>query len=85
MTAWRLDTGPLVAALNRRDPDHSRCVAALTTFSGSLLTTGAVVAEAMYFLAGRPGANETRIGFLDDAQWTSAMASLHSNSTPPRD
>jgi predicted nucleic acid-binding protein len=67
MTAWRLDTGPLLAALDRRDPDHSRCVAALATFSGSLLTTGAVVAEAMHFLAGRPGTTETRIGFLDDA------------------
>jgi predicted nucleic acid-binding protein len=68
MTSWLLDTGPLVAALNRRDPDHARCVAALTAFSGSLLTTGAVVTEAMHFWSAFPGGAETLIGFLDDAQ-----------------
>ena len=68
MTVWLLDAGPLVAALNRRDPDHARCSRALASFSGTLLTTGAVVTEAMYFLGGLPGGAETLTEFLDDAQ-----------------
>lgn len=68
MTSWLLDTGSLVAALNRRDPDHARCVTALADFSGSLLTTGAVITEAMHFLHGTPGGADTLVGFLDDAQ-----------------
>ena len=68
MTAWLLDTGPLVAALNRRDPHHARCVAALADFSGSLVTTGAVVTEAMHFLGGQSDGPAALVGFLDDAQ-----------------
>lgn len=68
MTAWLLDTGPLVAAFNRRDPHHDRCAAALASFSGMLLTTGAVVTETMYFLGGLPDGAEILTGFLDDAQ-----------------
>jgi len=68
MTTWLLDAGPLVAALNRRDPHHARCASALASFSGALLTTGAVVTEATHFLAGIPDGAETLAGFLDDAQ-----------------
>lgn len=68
MTSWLLDAGPLVAALNRRDPHHARCAAALAAFSGTLVTTGAVVTEAMHFLGGVPEGAETLAGFLDDAQ-----------------
>ena len=53
--AWLLDTGPLVAALNRRDPQHPRCAAALASFTVTLLSTGAIVTEAMHFLGGQPG------------------------------
>ena len=68
MTSWLLDTGPLVAALNRRDPHHARCGRTLAAFSGALVTTGAVVTEAMHFLSGLPDGAETLAGFLDDAQ-----------------
>jgi len=68
MTAWLLDAGPLIAALNRRDPHHTRCAEALASFSGTLLTTGAVVTEAMYLLGGLPDGAETLAEFLDDAQ-----------------
>ena len=68
MTSWLLDTGPLVAALNRRDPHHARCGSTLAAFSGALVTTGAVVTEAMHFLSGLPDGAETLAGFLDDAQ-----------------
>jgi predicted nucleic acid-binding protein len=66
--AWLLDTGPLVAALNRRDPQHRRCAAALETFSGTLITTGAVVTETMHFLSAVPDGAVTVAGFVDDAQ-----------------
>ena len=68
MRVWLLDTGPLVAVLNRRDPQHQRCVAALAAFSGTLVTTGAVVTEAMHFVGGQPGGSEALAGLLDDAQ-----------------
>ncbi len=68
MSGWLLDTGPLVAALNRRDPAHTRCAEALGGFAGTLLTTGAVVTEAMHFLSGQPDGAEALVGLLDDAQ-----------------
>ena len=45
-----VDTGPLVAFLNRRDADHERCVAAWRE-QGPLLTVWPVVTEAMHLLA----------------------------------
>jgi hypothetical protein len=68
MSTWLLDTGPLVAALNRGDPHHRRCAAALGSFAGTLLTTGAVVTEAMHFLGGQAEGAEALVGLLDDAQ-----------------
>lgn len=68
MTTWLLDAGPLVAAFNRRDPHHRRCASALASFSGSLLTTGAVVTEAMHFLGALPDGAETLAGFVADAE-----------------
>lgn len=68
VSTWLLDTGPLIAALNRRDPHHGRCAEALASFSGTLLTTGAVVTEAMHFLGGLPEGAATLAGFLDEAQ-----------------
>jgi predicted nucleic acid-binding protein len=44
-----LDTGPLVAYLNTRDPAHEVSARALNRFSGQLITTNAVVTEAMFF------------------------------------
>ena len=47
-----LDTGPIVATLDRSDPAHSRSREALFAFSGQLWTTSAVVTEAMHLLKG---------------------------------
>ena len=44
-------TGPLVAYLDARDPAHDPVAACLADFSGQLHTTGAVITEAMHFLA----------------------------------
>ena len=53
------DTGPLVALINRNDPNHARCLDAVKTLpAGSLITTWSCFAEAMYLLyraAGHPG------------------------------
>ena len=54
MRSWLLDTGPLVAYLNRRDPDHQRVAACLDGFPGELFTTSAVITEAMHFMLRSP-------------------------------
>lgn len=45
-----VDTGPLVALGDRRDPDHDACLELLATEPGPLITTGLVIAEAAYLL-----------------------------------
>ncbi len=51
MKTWLLDTGPLVAFLSRRDAAHERMNEVLGSFPGRMLSTGAVLTEAMFFLA----------------------------------
>ena len=46
-----VDTGPLVAYLNSRDPAHDEVAGSLDRFSGQLHTSGAVITEAMHFVA----------------------------------
>lgn len=46
-----VDTGPLVAAANRKDAHHSVSVAALTTVRPPRLVPGLVIAEVCYLLA----------------------------------
>ena len=45
-----LDTGPLVALMNRRDKHHARILAFTRSFGGIYLTTWPVITEAMYLL-----------------------------------
>ena len=52
MRAWLVDTGPLVAYLDAREREHARIAARLDAFRGRLVTSSAVITEAMYFLAG---------------------------------
>lgn len=44
------DTGPLVALLDRDEPDHVRCVAQLQSLSAPMLSTWPIFTEAMYLL-----------------------------------
>ena len=45
------DTGPLVALVNKNDPNHSRCVAATKRLpAGPLVTTRPCFTDAMYLL-----------------------------------
>lgn len=50
-----VDAGPLVAAANRRDRNHERCVDLLTRAPRPLLVPSLVVTEVAYFLADRIG------------------------------
>jgi uncharacterized protein len=51
-----VDTGPLVAYLNRNDPDHDRCAALLESRTDNLLVTPYVVTEACYLVGRHVGA-----------------------------
>jgi hypothetical protein len=59
-----VDTGPLVAYLDAGDPDHDRVAARLDAFPGRLVTTGAVVTEAMHFVSAAPDGPWCLAGFL---------------------
>lgn len=45
-----LDTGPIVALLDRKDPYHEWVAPRFAKVSGPLVTTGAVVTEATFFM-----------------------------------
>lgn len=45
------DTGPLIALINQREPEHLRCVRVLGAVRPPLITSWPVMAEAMYLLA----------------------------------
>lgn len=51
MTAWLIDTGPLVAYLDATDPWHGAVARRLDDFKGDLVTTSAVITEAMHFVS----------------------------------
>lgn len=44
------DTGPLVALIDKSDKDHQRCVEWFKNFQGQLVSTEAVLTEALYLL-----------------------------------
>lgn len=54
MKTWILDTGPLVAYLDRNDAAHPEAAERLDAFGGELVTTSAVITEAMHFVADVP-------------------------------
>ena len=61
-----LDTGPLVALLDRSEPDHDRVQKFMTGLRGSrLVTTGAVITEAFYFLSDTRDGPACLASFLD--------------------
>lgn len=50
MAAVLVDAGPLVALIDRDDPAHDECVAALKTLRDPLITVWPAFTEAMYLL-----------------------------------
>ena len=63
--ATLLDTGPLVAFLNRGDRDHERCLEAFEALTGPLLSTEAVLTEATHLLGRIPGGAEAALTFFE--------------------
>jgi len=52
MDVYLLDTGPLVALLDRSEPEHDRVQSFMARLRGArLVATGAVITEAFYFLS----------------------------------
>lgn len=49
-----LDTGPIVASLDADDPQHSLVCECFGSLRGIVVTTGAVVTEAMFFMQDIP-------------------------------
>ncbi len=86
MNTWLVDTGPLIAFINRRDPMHKPVARRLDGFSGQLVTTGAVVTEVMHFLSDVRGgpmafaellmASGTQIADVSDPEAVLAAANL---------
>jgi uncharacterized protein len=65
MTACLLDTGPLVALIDQSEPDHDRVRECLSGLETRLITTGAVITEAFYFLSDVAGGPASLAAFLD--------------------
>ena len=53
-----LDTGVIVALLDRSERNHTRCVSAIETLSQPLITCEAVITESCYLLRNLHGAPE---------------------------
>jgi predicted nucleic acid-binding protein len=61
-----IDTGPLVAALAKRDNHHQWAVARLKEIEPPLETCEAVVTEAAFLLRGAPGAADALLALLEE-------------------
>src|SRR5439155_3693717 len=66
MNICLLDTGPLVALLDRSEPDHDQVQNRMARLAGSrLVTTGAVITEVFYFLSDVQDGPASLVSFLD--------------------
>jgi hypothetical protein len=59
-----LDTGPIVASLDAGDPHHVMVCEGFGRLTGKLITTGAVVTEAMFFLQDLPNGPARLVDWL---------------------
>ena len=59
-----LDTGPLVAMLSRHDAGHARCAAALRGLDRLLISSEAVLTEAMHLLRLHPEGPDACLEFF---------------------
>jgi predicted nucleic acid-binding protein len=75
-----LDTGFLVALLDRSERNHDRCVAFLKSFRGALLSTEPVLTEAVYLLGPAIAAQKACIEFMLKGGATLVPQSLESLS-----
>jgi len=61
---WLLDTGPIVALLSRDDSAHVACSSAFESIRGKLLTSEAVLTEAIHLLGRRSDGAHACIDFF---------------------
>lgn len=79
-----LDTGPLVAALDRDDQDHERCAELLATARGPLRVPGPVLTEVCYLLERERGSAAEATFLRALAGWSPPTPTFHSARwTPP--
>jgi len=67
---WLVDTGPVVAYLDPDDPDHARVSETMDGFSGRVVTTPAVITEAMYFAGATRGGARALAELVDRSGMT---------------
>ena len=88
-----LDTGPLVAFLNKRDAQHARVVAQWREIRPPLLTSEPVLTEALYLLSEHGGDPNSAFDLLDrkvvelsfrlEEQLTSVRKLMHKYRSTP--
>jgi predicted nucleic acid-binding protein len=84
VNACLLDTGPLVALLDRSEPDHNRVSTFMTQLRGHrLITTGAVITEVFYFLSDVQHGPASLVSSSMPAQPRCAIALIPKPSLPP--
>ena len=66
MRAAIVDTGPLVAFLDRAERNHRWVIARIEELNPPLLVCEPVLAETMHLLARFPGAQNTLFGLLEN-------------------
>jgi uncharacterized protein len=73
-----VDSGPLLAVANRRDPDHLRCLELLESSDHEFVIPALCVAEVAYLLGQRHGA-------LVEAQFLRGLATMEIEAPDARD
>ena len=73
---YLVDTGPLVALFDRKDPAHELVRAGWTPLVGRFATTGAVITETLHFLQPIAGGAEALAGFLRRRRWVAGNAAF---------
>lgn len=69
-----VDTGAIVALLNRDDPHHASVSAWFRDFRGLLLTTDAVITETAYVLAANAGLQSAALVWAERARKAGLLA-----------
>jgi predicted nucleic acid-binding protein len=82
MTAWLLDTGPLVAFFDRSDASHGWAKEQWTQAPVPMLTCEAVLAEAAYLLREHAGLPSEKILALFERKVISVPFSLEAHAGP---
>lgn len=73
MTPILLDTGPIVALLDRSERHHAICRETLESIDGPLVTCEAVIAEACYLLRNVKGAQNAILENVERGSFTVAF------------